>query len=146
MTSCTGSALGGFWRFWKSQLVELRLDTGREELTFTCSQRRWAGAAQKSQNRKNVYLSPYVEEPLNSKVIKCFVPEQSCVFFEFRDSYVLFLWTFYIHFTRSHIMAMVHYAKPKLHLILKVKQRNTREFNSHRVPRVLSFIRKITQL
>ena len=29
----------------------------------------------KSQNRKNVYLSPYVEEPLNSKVIKSFVPE-----------------------------------------------------------------------
>ena len=29
----------------------------------------------KSQNRKNVYLSPYVEEPLNSKVIKSFSPE-----------------------------------------------------------------------
>ena len=29
----------------------------------------------KIQNRKNVYLSPYVEEPLNSKVIKIFVPE-----------------------------------------------------------------------
>ena len=29
----------------------------------------------KSQNRKNVYLSPYVEKPLNSKVIKSFVPE-----------------------------------------------------------------------
>ena len=32
--------------------------------------RRW-----KSQNRKNVYLSPYVEEPLNSNVIKSFIPE-----------------------------------------------------------------------
>ena len=29
----------------------------------------------KSKNRKNVYLSPYVEEALNSKVIKSFVPE-----------------------------------------------------------------------
>ena len=29
----------------------------------------------KSQNRKNVYLTPYVEEPLNSKVIKGFVLE-----------------------------------------------------------------------
>ena len=27
------------------------------------------------QNRKNVYLSPYVEKPLNSKVIKGFVSE-----------------------------------------------------------------------
>ena len=46
----------------------------------------------KSQNRKNVYLSSYVEEPLNSKVIKSFVPEQRSryVFFEFRDSYVLY--------------------------------------------------------
>ena len=38
-----------------------------------------------------MYLSPYVEEPLNSKVIKSFVPElrsRKC-FFVFRDSYVL---------------------------------------------------------
>ena len=34
-----------------------------------------AGEDKKSQNRKNVYLSPCVEEPLNSKVIKSFVPE-----------------------------------------------------------------------
>ena len=33
------------------------------------------GGRWKSQNRKNVYLSPYVEEPLNLKVIKSFVPE-----------------------------------------------------------------------
>ena len=44
-----------------------------------------------SQYRKNVPLSPYVEEPLNSKVMKSFVPElrSRYVFFEFRDSYVL---------------------------------------------------------
>ena len=36
----------------------------------SCCGGRW-----KSQNRKNVYLSPYVEEPLNSKVINSFVPE-----------------------------------------------------------------------
>ena len=29
----------------------------------------------KSQHRKNMYLSPYVKKPLNSKVIKRFVPE-----------------------------------------------------------------------
>ena len=39
-----------------------------------CCGDRW-----KSQNRKNVYLSPYVEETLNSKVIKSFIPElRSC--------------------------------------------------------------------
>ena len=41
--------------------------------------------------KSHVYLSPYVEKTLNSKVIKSFVPElRSCqVFFVFRDSYVL---------------------------------------------------------
>ena len=55
-------------------------------------------------------LSPYVEKPLNSKVIKSFVPELRIryVFFVFRDSYVLSLWTFDVRFTHSHIMAMVH--------------------------------------
>ncbi len=33
------------------------------------------GSRCKSQNRKSVYLSPYVEEHLNSKEIKSFVPE-----------------------------------------------------------------------
>ena len=71
---------------------------------------RWGGGRWKSLNRKIVPLSPYVEEPLNSKVIKSFVPEQRSrqVFFKFRDSYVLSLWTFDVHFTHRHIMAMVH--------------------------------------
>ena len=77
-------ARGGFWEFWKSQLVELSPASGengwlslarRNQASGLCGgcrtrcRVRW-----KSQNRKNVYLSPYVEEPLNSKVIKikCF--------------------------------------------------------------------------
>ena len=94
-------ARGGFWGFWKSQLVELRtrLRTGRvdfrgslrpDEFVRYGHHTRW-GSRWKSQNRKNVYLSPYVEELLNSKVIKSFVPELRSrdVFFVFRDSYVL---------------------------------------------------------
>ena len=56
----------------------------------------------KSQNRKNVYLSPYVEETLNSKVIKSFVPELrsrkcfSC--FVIPMFYVYMLWTFYVRY------------------------------------------------
>ena len=105
-------ARGGFGGFWKSQLVELRtrLRTGRvdfrgslrsdEFARYGCRTRardRW-----KSQNRKNVYLSPYVEEPLNSKVIKSFVPELrsrkcfSC--FEIPMFYVYMLWTFDVRF------------------------------------------------
>ena len=57
----------------------------------------------KSQNRKNVYLSPYVEKPLNSKVIKCFVPElrsrQRFSCFGIPMFYVYMLWTFYVRFT-----------------------------------------------
>ena len=96
MTLCTGSARGGFGGFWRKS-VELRfrpgrgrtdlcaagaaqsweLDTEWEGSTFGVrrGQTRWGGGRWKRQNRKNVYLSPYVEEPLNSKVIKSFVPE-----------------------------------------------------------------------
>ena len=76
-------ARGGICEFWKSQLVEFCL--GRRRLAFVCSPKpgQWpcgrrytcCGGRWKSQNRKNVYLAPYVEEPLNSKVIKSFVPE-----------------------------------------------------------------------
>ena len=69
------------------------------------------GGRWKSQNRKNVYLSPYVEKPLNSKVIKSFVPElrsRKC----FRVSG--FLCSIYISYKRSMyilhicIMGMLH--------------------------------------
>ena len=65
---------GGFGGFWKSQLSSW---LGRRRLTFTSSPKpsQWhtccgAGGRWKSQNRKNVNLCSYVEEPLNSKVIK----------------------------------------------------------------------------
>ena len=96
---------------------------GRRRLTFACSSKpsqwplwrvphemgwgRW-----KSQNRKNVYLSPYVEEPLNSKVIKSFVPELrsrkyfSC--FEIPMFYVYMLWTVHVHFTYSYVAMEQH--------------------------------------
>ena len=78
----------------KVSRVETRHRTRR--LTFACSRRPWAGVARdggskwKSQHRKIVPLSPYVDT-FNSKVIKGFVPElrSRYVFFEFRDSYVL---------------------------------------------------------
>ena len=60
------------------------------------------GGRWKSQNRNNVYLSTYVEEPLNSKVIKSFVPElrsRKCFSrFEIRMFYVYMLRTFYVRF------------------------------------------------
>ena len=64
---------------------------------------RVGGGRWKSQNRKNVYLSPYVEKPFKSKVIKSFVPELrsrkcfSC--FGIPMFYVYMLLTFYVRFT-----------------------------------------------
>ena len=110
----TPEAHGGFGGFWKRQLVELSSWLRRRQLAFTCLLKpgqSWGGRW-KSQNRKNVYLSPYVEEPLNSKVIKCFIPElRSCKCFRI----LRFLCSMYIcyeHFMYiSHIciMGMVHY-------------------------------------
>ena len=107
MTSCTGSARAEDLE--KVSWVESCL--GRRRLTFASSpkpgQKPWAGVTRdwgrgrwKSQNRKNVYLSPYVEEPLNSKVIKSFVPEQRSKFFScfqipmFHVYMLRTLWTF----------------------------------------------------
>ena len=77
---------GGFGEFWR-KIVELRPASGEDGWLSLArrSQARslcggchtcWGGGSRwKSQNRKNVYLSPYVEEPLNSKVIRSFVLE-----------------------------------------------------------------------
>ena len=89
--------LVGFWR----KSVSCELDSERKRSTFrphwgqrnlcATGAARDGGGRWKSHHRKIVYLSPYVEEPLNSKVIKGFVPElrSRYVFFVFRDSYVL---------------------------------------------------------
>ena len=77
-------ARGGFWGFWKNQLswvlprektVGFRLLAEARPVAIVVGATRVGGGGWKSQNRKNVYLSPYVEEHLNSKVIKSFVPE-----------------------------------------------------------------------
>ena len=94
----------GFGNLKKVSWVEDCL--GRRRLVFARSRGLVVGAARdggrwKSQNRKIVPLPPYVEKPLNSKVIKSFVPEQRSryVFFVFRDSYVLYGHSMYV----SHI-------------------------------------------
>ena len=80
VTSPTGSARR-IWGILKKSVSWVESCLRRRRLTFACSPRPWAGVAWdgrgrwKSPNRKNVHLSPYVEEPLNSKVIKSFVPE-----------------------------------------------------------------------
>ena len=115
-------AYRGFWEIWKSQLVELRTRHWTRRVDFRGSQRpdefahyrrhtRWW--ADGKVNIERLCLSPYVKEPLNSKVIKSFVPELrsrkcfSC--FEIPMFYVYMLWTFYVRFTHSHIMTMLHF-------------------------------------
>ena len=87
MTSRTGSArriLGDFEKVsWWSWVLPQKKTAGfrlLKEALGRC-QTIWGGVW-KSQNRKIVPLSPYVEKPLNSKVIKSFVPElRSCYMF-----------------------------------------------------------------
>ena len=124
MMSCTGSAqrILGIWR----KLVKLRLDTERDGwLSFARGGLGQVlhemGSRWKSQNRKIVPLSPYVEKPLNSKVIKSFVPElrSHYVSFKFRHSYVLSLWTFDVRFT--HMVQMDRHSLSYKHLNKQVK-------------------------
>ena len=116
MTSYTGSARGGFWGFWKKS-VELSLVVRRRRVTFASSSwpcgrchTCWGGGADGKASIERLCLSPYVEEPLNSKVIKSFVAELrsrkyfSC--FGIPMFYVYMLWTFYVRFSYS-CMAML---------------------------------------
>ena len=86
------------------KVSELSFSVRRRRLTFGARRGFSAGAVRgggggggrwKSQHRKIVYLSPYVEKPFNSNVIKSFVPElisRKCFFFfVFRDSYVIYI-------------------------------------------------------
>ena len=106
-------ARGGFWDLEK--VSDLIWDLPREktvdfrllaEALGRCHSR-WGGGRWKSRNRKNEYFSTYVEEPLNSKVIKSFVPKQrsrkcfSCS--EIPMFYVIYIWTLYVHFTHGRI-------------------------------------------
>ena len=69
---------------------------------------RWRGTDEKARIERMCISLSYIET-FNSKVIKGFVPElrSHYVFFEFRDFYVLSLWTFDVRFTHSYIMALV---------------------------------------
>ena len=94
-------------RFWKSQWVEMRPDSGEDGWFSLARGDLWwwvpheLGGIWKKQNRNIVPLSPYVEKPLNSKVIKSFEREQrspkcfSC--FEIPMFYVIYIWTLYVH-------------------------------------------------
>ena len=108
-------ARGGFWGFWKSQLVELS-PASEEDGWFSLARRtqtsglvtgaardgRWGADGKVIIERLCISL-PYVET-FNSKVIKGFVPElRSCyVFFLFRDSYVLCIYVMNILCTFHH--------------------------------------------
>ena len=97
-------ARGGFGGFWKSHLVELSPASGEDGWLSLArgglgQVSHEGGGRWKSQNRKNMYLSPYVEEPLNSKVIKIFVPElRSRKCFSCFEIPMFYLYGHYEHF------------------------------------------------
>ena len=69
------------------------------------------GSRWKSQNRKNVYLSPYVEEPLNSKVIKSFVPElRSRKCFSYFGIPMFYVYVIYMYISHRYAMSISHMA------------------------------------
>ena len=116
---------GGFWGFWEKS-VELSLAVRRRRVTFASSQgpcggchKCWGGRW-KSQHRMIVPLSPYVEKPLNSKVIKSFVLElrsHKCFLcFRIPMFYVYMLWTFYVCFAyHGYVTGEIHLNLRMLH-------------------------------
>ena len=144
MTSCTGSARGGFWGFWKSLLVEFLAQKKKADFLLLAKALRQGahvlggGGADGKVSIERLYLSPYVEKPFNSKVIKNFVPELrsrkcfSC--FGIPMFYVYMLWTFYVRFTYPYHRYITCF------LSLRAKTKKIKRFLSLRIsPRL--FIR-----
>ena len=130
MTSCTGSARGGFGGFWWKS-VELILAVRRRRVTFASSQRPcggchtcWGWADGKVIIETLCISLPYVET-FNSRGIKGFVPElrsRKCFsYFGIPMFYVYMLWTFYVRFTYSR-MAMLHPQAMEIIQLLKVQK------------------------
>ena len=109
MTSCTGSVRGGFGGIWRKSESGVEFCLGGRKLTFARALRPCVGCARdwgtdgKVVKERLCFSLPYVKKPLNSKVIKSFVPELrsrkcfSC--FGIPMFYVYMLWTFYVRFT-----------------------------------------------
>ena len=106
-------ARGGFWEIWKVSGVENKTPNGKGRLSGLAEGRRICALRAPHEMRGGVdekviierlcISFTYVEEPLNSKVIKSFVPELrsrncfSC--FGIPMFYVYMLWTFCVRFT-----------------------------------------------
>ena len=118
MRSYTGSAHGGFGGFWKSLLVELS-SASEEESWLSLARRGLVSGAHMMgvDADRNVVIErlclslPYVEKPLNSKVIKSFVPELRsrkcfCVSVFLYSMYICYEYSMYVSHIR--IMGMVH--------------------------------------
>ena len=104
----------GIWEKLVSRVLASEDDGWLSELTEALRQASHVvGGRWKSQHKKIAYLPPYVQEPFNSKVIKCFVPELRSrkiffVCFGIPMLSIYELWKFYVYCTYS-CMDMVHY-------------------------------------
>ena len=106
MTSCTGSARGGFWGIWEKSV---EFPPRKKTVDFRGSPRpcdgcrTWFEADGKVVIERLCLSLPHVEKPFNSKVIKSFVPElrsRKCFLcFGIPMLSICALWTFYVHFT-----------------------------------------------
>ena len=104
---------GDLGRFWKSQWVELRPTSGEDGWLSLArgglgQVSHEMGVADEKARIERLCISLLMsKKPLNSKVIKSFVPvlrirnRFSC--FEIPMFYVIHIWTLYIHFTHSRI-------------------------------------------
>ena len=82
-------------RFKKSHLVEIETWARPDEFVRYGRRTCWGGGDGKV-SIERLGLSPYVQKPFNSKVIKSFVTElrsRNC-FFVFRDSYVIYIYIY----------------------------------------------------
>ena len=95
-------------KFEKKQFVEIETWAKRDEFVGY-GRRTWFGADGKV-SIERLCLTPYVEKPFNSKVIKSFVPELRSLQCFRVSVFLCYIWTFYEHYMYvSHIHVCVCY-------------------------------------
>ena len=123
MTSCTGSVRGGFWEIWEksvSWVLARRKKVDFRSLAEALWQVPHLMGVDGKVSIEILCLTPYVEKPFNSKVIKSFVPELrsrqcfSCFGIPTLCIYVIYehyeCFTYrheYIYFTHIHISGCI---------------------------------------
>ena len=107
MTSCTGSARGGFWKMTESCVLPRKKKVDFRLFAVALCRVRTCFGVDGKVCIERLYLSSYVEKLFNSEVIKSFVPEiRSCKSFSYFGIPMVYIYIYIYMFMMSYEHSM----------------------------------------